>query len=99
MISGILVAFSREKIRVSGGAGQPTHTLTHKRIEAEGTGKGRKGNGEGSRGVDPCGEWQLYFPIYLCAPYERDFFFVYRSANSEQRIRYNKLRKFDMAKK
>ena len=35
MISGIFVAFLGEKIRVFGGAGQPTHTLTHKRIEAK----------------------------------------------------------------
>ena len=84
MISGILVAFSREKIRVSGGAGQPTHTLTHKRIEAEGTGKTRKGNGAWAEGVDPHSEQQLYFPVCLRALCERDCFFVYRGANSEQ---------------
>ena len=85
MVPGIFVVFSGEKIRVFGGAGQPTHTLTHKRIEAEGPGMGRKGNGKGSRGVDPCGEQQLYFPVCLFAPCEMDFFFVYCGANSEQR--------------
>ena len=85
MISGIFVVFSKEKIRVSSGAGQPTHTLTHKRIEAERVGKGRRGNGAWGGGTDPRGERQLSFPICLRTPCERDFFFVYRGANSEQR--------------
>lgn len=85
MISGIFVAFLVEKIRVSGGAGQPTHPLTHKRIEAERAGKSRKGNGAWGGGTDPRGERQLSFPICLFALCERDFFFVYRGANIEQR--------------
>ena len=85
MISGIFVVFPREKIRISGRAGQPTHTLTHKRIEAERPGKGRNGNGAWGGGTDPRGERQPSFPICLRALCERDFFFVYRSANSEQR--------------
>ncbi len=84
MISGIFVAFLGEKIRVFGRAGQPTHTLTHKRIEAERAGKGRRGNGVWVEGLTPAANSS--FPsLFACALCERDFFFVYRGANSEQR--------------
>ena len=56
--------------------------------QADRSGRAQKGPKRKQRmggGADPRGEQQLSFPICLRPLCEKDFFFVYRGANSEQR--------------